>query len=105
MLRERAAGPARAAFVAETARVPDALEALSNEYDRLRREVAGGSARTARMTAIVEDMKLQAPAARGALPELKASRSAGPRLAAIPILQPFPRAQGPGWPAGPPAPH
>jgi hypothetical protein len=97
ILREPAASPARAAFVAETVRVPDALEALSKEYDRLRREVAGGSARTARMTAIVEDMKLQAPASRGALPELKASRSAGQRLAAIAILQLFPSAEDLGW--------
>jgi hypothetical protein len=97
ILREPAASPARAAFVAETAGVPDALEALCKDYDRVRREMGSGTRRTIRMTEILEDMKLQAPTARSALQELKASRSAGNRLAAIAILQLFPSASELGW--------
>jgi hypothetical protein len=100
ILRDPAVNAVRATFVPEAVKAPDALEALSNDYDRLRREMRGGGERTARMTAIVEDMKLQAPASRGALPELKASRSAGQRLAAIALLQVFPSAEELDWLAG-----
>jgi hypothetical protein len=44
-----------------------------------------------------EEIPLPATTSRGALPELKASRSAGQRLAAIAVLQLFPSAEDLGW--------
>jgi hypothetical protein len=87
----------RAAFAPESEAVPDRLEALCREYDRVRQEMPFGSQRTQRMTAIVDDMKVQAATARGALAELKSKRSAGHRLAAIGILQAFPSADELAW--------
>lgn len=87
----------RAAFAAEPAAIPEQLERLCNDYDRVRGVMQFGSARTQRMTAIVEDMKVQAPAARGVLQQLKDHASPGHRLAAIVILQAFPSRDELGW--------
>ncbi|MGE0580025.1 MAG: hypothetical protein AB7F22_31605 [Reyranella sp.] len=89
--------PAPLTFVAELERVPEALDVLSNRYDEVRRQLPSGPERNARMRAIVDEMKLLAPTSRGAVPELKASRSAGRRLAAIAILQAFPSAGELAW--------
>jgi len=97
ILKNAPARPATAAFVADVDRVPDALDALCNRYDDVRRRMKAGNDRTAVMTDIVGEMKLLAPTARAALPALKAGRTAGRRLAAIAILQVFPSADELAW--------
>ncbi|HSI00809.1 MAG TPA: hypothetical protein VLA02_09420 [Reyranella sp.] len=78
------------------AKVPDQLDKLCTEYDR-ERTTKYGPDRTRRMTAIVENMRSQAPDARGALTQLKTSPSAGRRLAAIVVLQLFPSRDELDW--------
>ena len=70
---------------------------LATEYDRLRREMPGGSGRTRRMTSLVSAMKAKAASVRSLLPQLQQSSSAGQRLAAIAILQMFPTVEELGW--------
>jgi hypothetical protein len=97
LLQEDQHEPPRDTFAPQSAVIPDRLESLCREYDRVRQEMPFGSQRTQRMTAVVDDMKVQAAAARGTLAELKSKRSAGYRLAAIVILQVFPAADELAW--------
>ena len=70
---------------------------LSAEYDNIRREMSGGGERTQRMSVIVSKMTVRAASVRSILPELQGSTRAGERLAAIAILQMFPKTEALTW--------
>src|SRR4249920_256388 len=67
-----------------------AMLSLAAEYERIRRDMASGDARTRRMTAVFSRMKSHASGAHALLDRFAQSESAGVRLAAIAILQMFP---------------
>jgi hypothetical protein len=66
-----------------------AMRELCEEYDKARRDMPGGQARTLRMTEIFAKMRSLAASTRSSYPEFKAGPSAGVRLAAVAILQMF----------------
>lgn len=63
------------------------LRALASEYEKVRRELPFGDARTRKMTEIANGMKKLALVAAPFLPQLTQSSSPGERLAAVVILQ------------------
>ncbi|NZD66266.1 hypothetical protein HX900_35060 [Rhizobium sp. WYCCWR 11290] len=75
----------------------ETLAALAKQYDKIREDMQPGSSRTRRMTAILEDMKAEAPTAQGSLADLMSHGSPGHRLAAIAVLQVFPSRQQLPW--------
>jgi hypothetical protein len=77
--------------------VPAKIAALARAYDEVRDTMRAGSVRTWRMTEIVGGMIAEAPAAIKALELLKASESAGERLAAVAILRAFPQEEQLDW--------
>lgn len=77
--------------------IPDRMRELCNVYDQMRIDMPASTARTRGMTAVLEEMKTQAPLARAAFGQLKQSSSAGQRLAAIAILQLFPSNEHLAW--------
>ncbi|MGF6655354.1 hypothetical protein OKW34_005944 [Paraburkholderia youngii] len=77
--------------------VPPRMAELAQSYDDVRDTMRPGAERTQRMTAIFGNMVSEAPVATKALETLKASRSAGERLAAVAILRAFPRAEEIDW--------
>ncbi|MGO6681284.1 hypothetical protein AB9F42_28410 [Rhizobium leguminosarum] len=89
--REEGAGAAPPALLGER------LADLAEQYEALRNNMGPGSVRTKRMTALVEEMKAEAPGARGTLATLTSSESTGRRLAAIAILQVFPNRTHLAW--------
>ncbi len=70
---------------------------LARMYDEVRTQMSAGTARTRRMTDIFGEMVAEAPTAAKALETLKASHSAGERLAAIAILKAFPQVEQLDW--------
>jgi len=91
--------PVSATVVSKTRQstVPEGLLELCQQYDDIRRDMKAGAARTQRMTGIVDAMKAQAPQARDVYPLLKVGESAGPRLAAVSMLQVFPSPDELSW--------
>lgn len=77
--------------------VPARMAELAQSYDDVRDTMRPGAERTKRMTAIFGNMVSEAPVATKALETLKASRSAGERLAAVAILRAFPREEEIDW--------
>jgi hypothetical protein len=77
--------------------IPRELRDLCDEYVRVRREMKPGPSRTQRMADIFEKMKTHAPSIQPALEMLKRDESAGRRLAAVAILQVFPRKAALKW--------
>ncbi|PJG52902.1 hypothetical protein CVM73_23920 [Bradyrhizobium forestalis] len=77
--------------------VPAAIANLAREYDEVRATMDSGGARTQRMTDIAGRMVAEAPAAIRVLDLLKASGSAGGRLAAIAALRAFPQEDQLDW--------
>lgn len=77
--------------------IPRELSDLCEEYARIRREMKPGPPRTRKMTEVFEKMKIFAPAVQPALERLKSDEGAGRRLAAIAILQVFPRNTALKW--------
>jgi len=71
--------------------------ALASEYERVRREMPAGGARTSRMAAIFSEMRTKAPGVQALAEQFEQSSSPGSRLAAIAILQMFPTAQHLDW--------
>ncbi|QNT69355.1 hypothetical protein [Defluviicoccus vanus] len=70
---------------------------LAANYDKLRRDNEGGSARTSLMAALFSKMNGRAASVRPMLAELQVSPSPGERLAAIAILQMFPASEHLMW--------
>lgn len=77
--------------------VPAKIAELARAYDDVRKKMRAGRERTQRMTEIVGSMVAEAPAAIKALELLKASESAGDRLAAVAILRAFPQEEQLDW--------
>lgn len=86
----------RSREAAET-EVPVKIADLAQAYDEVRDRMRASPARTQRMTEIVGNMVAEAPAAIKALELLKASESAGERLAAVAILRAFPQEEQLDW--------
>lgn len=82
---------------APKAEVPAKIAELAKTYDKVRDKMPSGPARTRRMTDIFGHMVAEAPAAIKALDLLKASESAGERLAAVAILRAFPQEGQVDW--------
>lgn len=70
---------------------------LAQDYDKVRDKMPSGQVRTRKMTDIFYEMVAEAPAAIKALELLKASESAGERLAAVAILRAFPQEEQVDW--------
>ena len=70
---------------------------LAARYDEIRMTMPSGPKRTGAMTALFKEMSKEAPAVADRLVELQRSPSAGHRLAAIAILQSFPRREELDW--------
>lgn len=87
----------RPAFEASALEMPARMTELARDYDNLREKAQSGVERTKAMTAVFGEMVSEAPTAIKALDALKASRSAGERLAAIAVLRAFPREQEVDW--------
>lgn len=90
----RTATPATGAPVVE---LHDKIDQLAKDYDDVRVKMESSPERTERMTDIVDGMVAEAAAALKAFDRLKASVSAGERLAAIAILRAFPREDQLDW--------
>ena len=72
------------------------IEKLAEQYDKIRVQMSGGPERTRIMSQIQGEMRLRASVKNG-LKLMKASASAGLRLAAISILEVFPDAKEASW--------
>jgi hypothetical protein len=70
---------------------------LATEYESIRATLPSGWDRTRKMEAVFSKMKASSPDAQGLVDELIRSSSAGMRLAAIAILQMFPREDSLDW--------
>lgn len=77
--------------------VPEKILKLAHAYDEARETMLAGPARTRHMTSIYDSMVAEAPTAIKAVELLKASRSAGERLAAIAVLKAFPHESQLDW--------
>ena len=73
------------------------IEKLAEQYDKIRVQMSGGPERTRIMSQIQGEMRLRASVAKNGLKLMKASASAGLRLAAISILEVFPDAKEASW--------
>ncbi|RNJ42396.1 hypothetical protein B5V01_08140 [Mesorhizobium erdmanii] len=79
------------------AEVPVKIVELARAYDEVRDRMTAGPARTRSMTDIFGKMVAEAPAGIKGLELLKASKSAGERLAAIAVLKAFPQEEQMDW--------
>jgi hypothetical protein len=70
---------------------------MAREYERLRRTMEPGDARTRRLEVVASRMRALALSAYPLLPDLMASRSPGERLCAVTTLQALPRADHLQW--------
>jgi hypothetical protein len=73
------------------------LARLAGEYESIRASMPSGWERTREMAAVFAKMKACAPDGQGLLDELMTSSSPGMRLAAVAILQMFPKADTLDW--------
>jgi hypothetical protein len=73
------------------------LAALAQEYESIRAKMPSGWERTRQMAAVFAKMKAAAPDGQGLIEELMGSSSPGTRLAAIAILQMFPKPETLDW--------
>jgi hypothetical protein len=86
ILRESVSSPARANLLA-----------LAKEYESTRASMAAGWERTRQMTAVFGKMKAAVPDGQDLIEEFIQSSSAGTRLAAVAILQMFPKESYLDW--------
>lgn len=77
--------------------VPVRMAELARAYDDVRDTMRSGPERTRKMTDIFGSMVSEAPASIKALEALKASKSAGERLAAVAVLRAFPHEEQIDW--------
>ena len=73
------------------------LETLAREYEAIRAAMPSGWERTRQMAAVFAKMKAAAPDGQALLDELMNNSSPGMRLAAVAILQMFPRERTLDW--------
>jgi hypothetical protein len=73
------------------------LAKLASEYESIRASMPSGWERTRQMAAVFAKMKAAAPDGQGLVDELIVSSSPGMRLAAVAILQMFPRKETLDW--------
>lgn len=79
--------PPKSAAAQDLRSAQDALEALAERYDALRRTMPFGTERTAALTTVLAQMREHAAAARPMLRHFQGSQHAGQRLVAIAMLQ------------------